>query len=65
MEFKYAPVKEEHHSNWLRMEAPLPEDRAQITRYAKDIQREFPRLKLRKYLLYIVGRKGFAIFQVE
>jgi hypothetical protein len=65
LEFKYTPVKEEHHSNWLRMEAPLPEDLAQLSGYATDILREFPRLKLRKYLLYIVGRKGFAMFQVE
>jgi len=65
LEFKYAPVKDERNCNWLQMEAPLPGDIEQITCYAQDIQRESPQLHVRKYLLYIVGRKGFAMFQVD
>ncbi len=64
LEFKYTPVKDEHKSHWLRLVAPLPEDVAQVTQYAADIRREFPQFAIHKYIVYIVGRKGFVMFHL-
>ena len=64
LEFKYTPMKDEHKSNLLQLEAPLPEDVAQVTRYAEDIHREFPQFTIHRYIVYIVGRKGFTLFHL-
>ena len=50
---------------WLDMQAPLPADVEQVTRYAEDIRREFPTFTVRRYLIYIVGRKGFRVFGLD
>ena len=66
LEFKYTPVKDEAQiAHWLQLSAPLPEDVAQITRYAEDIHREFPQFTVQQYIVYIVGRKGYRLFRVE
>ena len=36
-----------------------------MTGYAEDIHREFPQFAIRKYLVYIVGRKGFIMFRTD
>jgi len=65
LEFKYVSMKEQRTSNLLQLTAPLPDDVAQITRYAEDIHREFPQFTIHRYLVYIVGRKGFVMFRLE
>jgi hypothetical protein len=65
VEFKYAPVKEEACCRWLDMPEPLPADVQQVTRYAEDILREFPQFCVRRYLIYIVGRKGYRVFALD
>ena len=64
LEFKYIPIKEEHKSRLLQLTAPLPEDVAQVTGYAEDIHREFPKFTIHRYIVYIVGRKGFRMFHL-
>jgi len=64
MEFKYAPAKGDEKKNWLKLDAPLPADIEQVNRYAEDIHHEFPQFTVRKYIVYIVGRKGFLLFHV-
>ncbi len=65
LEFKYAPVKSDRKASLLKLKTPLADDVAQINRYAEDIHREFPQFNLRKYVVYIVGRKGFVMFRVN
>jgi len=64
LEFKYAPMTDERKARLLQLEAPLPEDVAQLKGYAEDIHREFPQFTMRKYVVYIVGRKGYVMFGV-
>ena len=65
VEFKYAPVKEEATCSWLQMTEPAQGDVEQVTRYAEDIRREFEELTVRRYLIYIVGRKGVRVFSLD
>jgi len=65
VEFKYAPVKEEATCQWLQLSAPRPEDVTQVTAYADDIRRAFPQFTVRRYIIYIVGRKGYRIFSLD
>jgi hypothetical protein len=65
VEFKYAPVKEEATCQWLTLPAPLPADVEQVSGYADDIRRTFPQFTVRRYIIYIVGRKGFRVFGLD
>ena len=43
----------------------MPADVAQVTGYAEDIRRIFPQFTVRRYLIYIVGRKGYRVFALD
>jgi len=65
VEFKYAPIREEATCRWLELAEPLPADVRQVTGYADDIRREFLQFTVWRYVIYIVGRKGFRVFALD
>lgn len=61
-EFKYFPSKEAKKIKALS--APYPDDVTQVQGYAKDMLAEFPFLKMRKYVIYVMGNKGYKVWEI-
>lgn len=46
------------------LETPRAEDVAQVTAYAGDILKQFPAYRIRKYVIYVMGNRGFRLWEV-
>ena len=64
VEFKYRPLKEETPALAFHAGA-IAGDVEQVTRYAEDIHRDFPQFTIQRYVIYIVGRKGYRLFALD
>ena len=62
VEFKYFKAKEAEHM--LALNAPRPEDVAQVRAYAKDTKLKFPIYNVRSYIVYICANKGWKCWEV-
>ncbi|MFH0924140.1 MAG: AAA family ATPase [bacterium] len=64
VEFKYYSNTEGNKLKVLKSKKPKKEDIEQVKGYEQDILRQFPYFKIRSYLIYIMGNKGFRCFEV-
>ncbi|MFH0926109.1 MAG: AAA family ATPase [bacterium] len=64
VEFKYYSNKEGNKLKVLGFKKAKKEDIDQVKRYEKDILKQFLYFKIRSYVIYIVGNKGFRCFEV-
>ena len=62
IEFKHFPRAEGERLGVLGWAAPRPEEVAQVTGYAADLQRRYPRLTVRRHIVYTVACAGFRFF---
>lgn len=62
VEFKYFPAKESKRI--LSLTEPSLADAEQVSRYADDAQEMFPDFKIRKYVIYIAGNKGYKLWEI-
>lgn len=62
VEFKYYTQKE--CPKIKRLTAPFPEDAEQVCRYAADIMEQFPYMKVRRHVIYVMANKGFRYWEV-
>lgn len=46
------------------LEAPSPDDVEQVKGYARDILKQFPAYRIRKYVIYVMANKGFRLWEV-
>ncbi len=65
IEFKHFPRSEGERFGVLEWAAPRPEEIAQATGYAVDLQRRYPRLTVRRHIVYTVACAGFRFFSLE
>lgn len=63
VEFKYFPAKEAKRI--LPLAEPSAADAEQVCRYAADAQEMFPDFKIRKYVIYIAGNKGYKLWEIQ
>lgn len=63
IEFKYFKTKEIRKTKALT--EPYPEDRKQVENYAIDMLAEFPFLKIRKYVIYVMANKGYRLWELK
>ncbi|MFH0924253.1 MAG: PD-(D/E)XK nuclease domain-containing protein, partial [bacterium] len=64
VEFKHYSNKEGNKLKILRFKNAQKEDIDQVKGYEQDILKQFPYFKIRSYVIYIVGNKGFRCFEV-
>lgn len=62
VEFKYFSGKE--HKKILSLEVPNEADIQQASRYTADAQEMFPEFSIRKYIIYVVGNKGYKLWEI-
>ena len=65
LEFKHFSKKESQKRKVLEQTEAFQSDKEQILRYEKDILKEFPNLKIKKFVVYTVSCKDFRIFEVK
>lgn len=62
VEFKYYHNKDAE--KMLALTEPLPQHVEQVKGYAADTKRKFPNYKVRTYIVYICGNKGYKCWEV-
>ncbi|MFH0926698.1 MAG: AAA family ATPase, partial [bacterium] len=62
IEFKYFSNGEGTRLKILRLKKPREAEVEQVKKYEQDILRQFPYFKIRSYVIYIVGNKGFRCY---
>lgn len=62
VEFKYYPSKDAPKIR--KLSGPTPTDVEQINAYANDMLVDFPYLKISKYVIYVMGNKGYRLWKV-
>jgi len=65
IEFKHFPRKEGKRLNVLAWDAPQPAEVEQVTKYAKDINRRYPELSIRRHTIYTIGASDFRFFALD
>jgi hypothetical protein len=65
IEFKHLTVEEGKRSGILKADAPFAEDVEQVTRYAGDLQKKYPRLTIERHLIYTVGAQHYRFFSLS
>jgi len=65
LEFKHFPRAEGERLGVLGWTAPRAEEIAQVTGYADDLQHRYPRLTVRRHVVYTVACAGFRFFSLE
>lgn len=61
-EFKHFPKTK--GDRILALTEALDEDKEQVTRYAKDLQRVYPNMQINCYLIYTIGAQDYRFFEV-
>ena len=64
IEFKHYKHKEADRLGTLKLKQPQKEHIEQVKRYEADVQRMFPYFKIRTYIIYIAGNRGFRCFEI-
>lgn len=65
IEFKHFTRGEGERLGVLGWEAPRPEEIAQVSGYAADLQRRYPRLSVRRHIVYTIACSGFRFFTLS
>ena len=65
IEFKHFPRAEGERLGVLRWPAPRAEEVTQVTGYANDLKRRYPRLTVRRHVVYTVACAGFRFFTLD
>jgi len=65
LEFKHFPRAEGEALGVLDWTAPRPDEVAQVTGYAADLQFRYPRLRVQRHIVYTVACAGFRFFTLE
>ena len=65
LEFKHFSRAEGERLGVLAWTAARPEEVTQVTGYADDLQRRYPRLTVRRHVVYTVACAGFRFFTLE
>jgi hypothetical protein len=65
IEFKHFPRAEGERLGVLGWAAPHAEEVAQVSSYAADLQRRYPRLTVRRHIVYTVTSAGYRFFTLE
>jgi hypothetical protein len=65
IEFKHFPLKEGKRLGVERWTEPRPADVEQIDQYARDLQRRYPELTIRRHVVYTLGAKKFRFFSLD
>jgi hypothetical protein len=61
-EFKHFPKSK--GSAILELSEPLSEDVEQVNGYAKDLQRQYPKMMIDRYVIYTIGSREYRFFKV-
>ncbi|MFH0924522.1 MAG: AAA family ATPase [bacterium] len=64
IEFKYYSNTEGTRLKILKLKEAFQDHIEKVKAYEKDIQNQFPYFKIKSYLIYIVGNKGFKCFGI-
>lgn len=64
IEFKYVPGSAKEADKILSLGAPFKEDKDKVLGYRKDALQIFPHFSIDAIVLYVIGNKGFRLFQV-
>ena len=65
IEFKHFPRAEGERLGVLGWQAPRPEEVTQVTGYAADLKHRYPRLTVRRHVVYTVACAGFRFFTLD
>jgi hypothetical protein len=65
VEFKHFSIDEAKRKKLDSLEAPFPDDLAQLAKYESDILQTFPQNKITKFVIYTIGSQGYRFFRVE
>lgn len=65
IEFKHYSKKEGEKLKVLSWNEALAEDIEQVSAYAEDIKRQYPKLTIHSHVIYTVGAKGYRFFNVD
>jgi len=65
LEFKHFPRAEGERLGVLEWATPRAEEIAQVTGYADDLKQRYPRLSVRRHIVYTVACTGFRFFTLE
>ena len=65
IEFKHFPRAEGERLGVLGWDRPPSGRSRQVTGYAADLQRRYPRLTVRRHVVYTVACAGFRFFTLD
>ena len=65
IEFKHYTRSEGERLGVLGLDAPRPEDAAQVARYAEDLHRAHPELTIARYVAYTVAGAGGCMLAAD
>ncbi|MFH0926006.1 MAG: PD-(D/E)XK nuclease domain-containing protein, partial [bacterium] len=65
IEFKHFNNTEGKKWKILGLKKARKEELEQVKGYEQDILKQFPYFKIRSYVIYIVGNKGFRCFEIK
>jgi hypothetical protein len=59
-EFKHFPASKA--SEFLKLDAANEKDVEQVNRYAEDLQRQYPKMNIERFVIYTAGSREFRVF---
>ena len=65
IEFKHFPRSDGERLGVLEWTGARPDDIAQVTGYASDLKQRYPKLKVRRHIVYTMSGAGFRFFSLD
>ena len=61
-EFKHFSMAESKRI--MEATTPFDEDKEQVTRYAEDLQKKYPRMQIERFVIYTIGAQHYRFFSI-